>query len=181
MNPLGPFYREVSGFPMYRVGLDGSVWSCRLKGSKIDSVAPWWQMVPASNGKSGHRFVRFRQNGRCKKVYVHRLVLEAFTGACPEGQECLHADGDPSNNEASNLRWGTRAENCADTASHGRAHRGERHRFAKLKDADIPIIFELRDGVPGTSFADLGIFFGVSEATVRAAYHGHNWKWKTGS
>ena len=59
--------------------------------------------------------------GNTKKV--HRLVLEAFVGPCPSGLECLHADGDPTNNRIENLRWGTRLENRADIRKHAQLYR----------------------------------------------------------
>jgi HNH endonuclease/NUMOD4 motif len=34
------------------------------------------------------------------QLRVHRLVLEAFVGPCPPGQECRHLNGNPSDN-----RW----------------------------------------------------------------------------
>ncbi len=37
------------------------------------------------------------------KHRLHRLICEAFHGPCPEGQECRHLDGDPSNNRPENL------------------------------------------------------------------------------
>ena len=35
--------------------------------------------------------------------YIHRLVLLAFVGPCPEGMQCAHDDGDRGNNRLSNL------------------------------------------------------------------------------
>lgn len=51
---------------------------------------------------------------------VHRLVALAFIGPCPEGMEVLHINGEPDDNRLENLRYGTRAENVADTIRHGR-------------------------------------------------------------
>jgi hypothetical protein len=52
--------------------------------------------------------------------YVHRLVLEAFAGPCPEGQEARHYDeNDPRNARLSNLKWGTSGENKRDQVRHG--------------------------------------------------------------
>lgn len=51
---------------------------------------------------------------------VHRLVLEAFVGPCPEGMEGCHSDGDPSNARLPNLRWDTKSENQFDRIRHGR-------------------------------------------------------------
>lgn len=62
-------------------------------------------------GTKGDRFGR--------RKYVHRLVAEAFIGPCPERHECCHRDGNPQNNRADNLRWGTRSENNLDAVRHG--------------------------------------------------------------
>lgn len=64
----------------------------------------------------GHLSVAFgRGNSQC----VHKLVLLAFVGAAPRGHECRHLDGDPANNNISNLQWGTRSENIQDAVRHG--------------------------------------------------------------
>jgi hypothetical protein len=51
--------------------------------------------------------------------YVHDLMLEAFVGPRPEGEECLHADDIGSHNVIGNLRWGTRTENLLDCVRNG--------------------------------------------------------------
>lgn len=46
------------------------------------------------------------------KVYkMHRLVLEAFVGARPEGFECDHKNRNKLDNRLCNLHWVTRSEN----------------------------------------------------------------------
>lgn len=50
---------------------------------------------------------------------VHRLVLEAWVGPCPDGCEGCHNDGDGANNVVSNLRWDTRRNNQLDRRRHG--------------------------------------------------------------
>lgn len=52
-------------------------------------------------------------------VRLHRLVLLAFIGPCPKGQECRHLDGNRQNNRLNNLKWGTRSENAQDRLRHG--------------------------------------------------------------
>lgn len=44
--------------------------------------------------------------GQRKSLNVARLVLEAFVGPCPEGQECVYVDGNPLNTALANLKWG---------------------------------------------------------------------------
>lgn len=79
--------------------------------------------------KSGHLMVTLPPT----KTYVHKVVLETFVGPCPSGLEALHRDGNPTNNQLGNLRWGTRGENILDAVRHGthqmarRSHCPRRH------------------------------------------------------
>jgi hypothetical protein len=63
--------------------------------------------------------VTLYRDGRPKSVSVHRLVLLAFVGPCPDGLEGLHWDDDPANNRLSNLRWGTPGDNQRDCIRNG--------------------------------------------------------------
>lgn len=53
-------------------------------------------------------------------ILVHRAVLAAFDGDRPPNIVVRHKDNDRTNNALTNLEWGTRAENAADTAAAGR-------------------------------------------------------------
>jgi len=59
--------------------------------------------------KSGHR-----ANGR-----IHVLVLLAFVGPRPEGQQARHLNGNATDNRRVNLAWGTPKQNTADSIRHG--------------------------------------------------------------
>lgn len=50
---------------------------------------------------------------------VHALVLTAFVGPRPEGNEACHGIGGPTDNRLSNLRWDTLHENNLDKVRHG--------------------------------------------------------------
>lgn len=79
----------------------------------------------------GHLQVRLSRGGRSVDILVHRAVLEAFAGPCPEGLEGLHGNGDPSDNRVENLRWGTRSENTLDSVEHGTHAQARRTHCAK--------------------------------------------------
>ncbi|WP_248099523.1 HNH endonuclease signature motif containing protein [Corynebacterium kefirresidentii] len=49
---------------------------------------------------------------------VHRLVMAAFVGPCPDGMEVCHNDGNPANNYVGNLRYDTHQANYADMFIH---------------------------------------------------------------
>lgn len=75
--------------------------------------------------KYGHQLVSLSRDGRAKTYAVHQLVLEAFVGKAPKGQECRHLDGNPRNNKLDNLAWGTHKENIEDMVRHGTKQLGE--------------------------------------------------------
>jgi hypothetical protein len=102
----------------------------------------------------GHLSVALgRGNSQC----VHKLVLNAFVGVAPERHECLHANGIPSDNRLSNLRWGTRSENIKDKTLHG---------LSKLKPQDIIFIkTALKNNYYGLQ-ANLARQFNVKDCTI---------------
>ena len=118
----------------------------------------------------GHLYV-FMQR---KKKYVHRAVLEAFSGMCPAGMECRHLDGNPVNNDVSNLVWGTRYENAQDTKRHGHSHVGERSGTAKLTERQV---LEIRQRIGRETIRALGREYGVSHTEIRRAALGIKWSY----
>lgn len=91
-------WKPIAVDPRYSVSLSG-----KIKRNSSDRVLKPWKH------KSGHLYVKLN-----KKYQVHHLVLDAFVGKRPRGLECRHIDGNPTNNRASNLVWGTRAQNIED-------------------------------------------------------------------
>ena len=54
-----------------------------------------------------------RSDPRRGAYFVHRMVLEAFVGPCPDGWNCDHINGKRDDNRLRNLRWIWAAENIA--------------------------------------------------------------------
>lgn len=65
------------------------------------------------------------ESGKLRYHRVHRLVLTAFVGPCPDGFEGLHGEGGPHDNRISNLKWGTKSENVKQQVTDG-THREAR-------------------------------------------------------
>lgn len=76
---------------------------------------------------NGYQWVSLTGNGRRGRAPIHRTVLLAFVGPCPDGMQACHNNGDKSNNALSNLRWDTVAANAADRTTHGTAYRKSEH------------------------------------------------------
>lgn len=58
--------------------------------------------------------------------YVHHLVLEAFVGPRPAGQEGRHLNDNPIDNRLENLAWGTRSQNLHDRVRNGIHHQANK-------------------------------------------------------
>jgi len=132
----------------------------------IRNMRTGYVLKPISS-PSGH--VHVFLNGQ--RVRVHHAVLLAFVGPRPEGMETRHLDGDPTNNVVTNLAWGTRGENAADTRKHGRLRTLRRARARLTSDQ----VAEIRTRVGKASLRDIAAEFGVSHTTVRGIATGRLW------
>jgi hypothetical protein len=72
------------------------------------------------HSRQGYHQLTLSRDGKRKNVFVHMAVAEAFHGPRPDGLVVRHLDGNPSNNSATNLRYGTPSENARDRIAHGR-------------------------------------------------------------
>lgn len=166
-------YRQLSDFPGYRVGNDGSIWSCReaIRGTRLSDK--WHQLKPQS--RRGYLRVGLWKDGKLHWRSVHRLVLEAFAGRCPDGMECLHApDPCKANNALSNLRWGTPLENSGDQLIAGTRQQGSGKPDAKLTESDIHTIRKLvSDGLSRRRVAKQ---YGVSHTVINDIIRGRLWR-----
>jgi hypothetical protein len=111
-----------------------------------------------------------------KLLYVHRLVLEAFVGPCPDGMEGCHGDGDTANNRLGNLRWDTPKSNRADASRHGTVPLGSRHGNAKLNEQQVR---EIRQkyvrGKRGCGYIRLAAEYEVSKLLIRKIIEREIW------
>lgn len=161
-------YRSLDflGYPHYRVGTDGSVWS--------DWRGHWTRLRPAPDA-DGYRMVSLRAAGRKRAWFkVHALVLRSFVGEPPLGHVCRHfPDPNRSNNSLANLSWGTKAANQADRIAHGTDDRGQKSPLAKLRDADVPEIHAAYRA--GESTSQIARRYGVHQGSIRRVLCGERY------
>lgn len=152
----------------YRVGNDGTVWTCH--NGKWGIGSDWRQLKPGVNNKYGRQIVSLGRGSGSR--YVHHLVLLSFVCPRPYGMECLHNNGNAGDNRLSNLRWGTRAENDSDVRLHGKK-KGERHHNAKLSDQ---IVREIRRrGATGETQQSIADSLGIQRRNVGRILDGTRW------
>ena len=80
------------------------------------------RMLSPRKHPAGYRKALLAKDGHKTYVYIHRLVLEAFVGPCPEGMVACHWNDVPDDNRVENLRWDTPRENSFDKARNGNDH-----------------------------------------------------------
>jgi hypothetical protein len=134
---------------------------------------------PGKNRKAGHvlalnrdkyGYLRVQMWHTEKRVMVtaavQRLVMRAFVGERPEGQEVNHIDGDKSNNHVSNLEYVTHKENIVHSFQVLKRHvpRGEETGSAKLKEFQV---IEIRKrAAAGETYRAIAGDYNVSHVTI---------------
>lgn len=160
-------WRIIEGFLQYEVSTQGHVRSNTTHGhgkflkEKIDSRP----------GKVAYRRVTLFSQGKASTHMIHVLVLTAFVGPCPDGQEGCHGDSDPSNNCLSNLRWDTPINNWMDRHTCGRGVEGVKNPKVKLTPEQV---LEIR--VSNNKQKALAGVFGVSVSTIERIKAKATWR-----
>lgn len=96
------------------------------------------RLLKTTKLNDGYLVVDLCKGGKARRFLVHRLVLEAFIGPCPDGMEACHfPDDNPENNQLNNLRWDTRSGNRQDSIKNGTWLKGSNHPNAKLTDKQV--------------------------------------------
>ncbi len=178
-------YKEIPNHPGYRVGDDGSVWSCKkcfgigvgLGG--LSKLTDSWRRLKPFHDKGGYFYISVCTNGIKHRFALHSLVLTVFVCPCPSGMEACHfPDRNRSNNNLNNLRWDTRSANHADKCIHGTKLQGESVPVSKLTEREV---IEIRsafanakgshkvapDGVIDALAEKYGVVYGTIAAVVR--------------
>ena len=153
---------RVKGLPRETMRVDG-IWHRRR-----DRI-----LKPSRFGRTEHLRVYLQVDGVPIARLVHHLVLEAFVGFCPAGQETRHLNDIASDNRLVNLVWGTRQENMDDKVRLGTKLLGSRTGLAKLHETDIPMIRAAR--ASGERVGDIARRYSVTSPNISAILSGKTW------
>ena len=165
-------FLDIPGFPGYRAGSDGHIYSYKVR-TKIDfSLVPKrLKAHPYSTGK--YLFVVLRRNGKSFPKSVHRLVCEAFTGPCPKGFDCSHLNGNDMDNRPENLIWETRKQNISRKVVHGTddcGHKNSRALFDQKQISNIRRLLSL-----GATAREIAVKFNCNERTIGKIKRGEHY------
>lgn len=164
----------VPEFPDYVITTRGRIY-------KRDGRGGFKAIMPTPRRHSGHLLVLLYRGektakGRAKPYgrSVHRLVLEAFVGPCPEGMEARHLNGKEWENNLGNLKWGTRQDNIDDRPALHEQAQGIRKPNAILSES---LVVQMRRRCRAGEFAiNIAQSIGVKTGTAVAAIVGRTWK-----
>ena len=109
-----------------------------------------------------------------KIYYVHRLVMAAFVGPCPEGHEVNHKSGDRTNNRLTNLEYVTPSANHVHSRTVLKRTIGETHGMARLTESKIKGIRRL--STAGVSRNDLALAYECSPSNIKRIVKRETWK-----
>lgn len=165
-DDLGHDVQDIAGFPNYAVTHNGNILSLRRPRGKPQ----YFRALSPSADAKGYLCVALCRDGIHASRRVHRIVAEAFHEN-PLGLPCVrHLDGNPKNNHANNLAWGTYAENEEDKRLHGT---WDLRRNGKLSREHVLLARSLaRDGESQKAIAER---FGVSRPTITRLLNGTIW------
>lgn len=171
-------WKPIPGHDGYEVSSLGRVRSFKTRDADGGRTGPWrigtTPHVLAPNIIQGYCSVKLTGG---QPMRVHRLVLLAFAGPCPDGMEgCHFPDHNRQNNRLDNLRWDTRLENNRDTCRLGRHRvpRGSGHACAKLTEESVRGILAYL--ALGFHYAETAAVFGVSTPNVAAIALRKTWR-----
>jgi hypothetical protein len=142
-------------------------------------IGTTWRVRKGSRHRFGYTQFYIRTAAGRERWWIHRLIAWVFHGPAPfKGAEVRHLNGDPTNNAADNLAWGTHAENQADMKRHGSAKKGENCPTTKLTNNQVrELVRRWRDGEVQQRLAEE---YMVSPNTVSRIVRGLKWSSVTG-
>lgn len=150
----------------YEVSRDGQVRNAKTKKHRALSGSPPMGYL--------NFCARLPNDPRQRTHFVHHLICEAFHGPRPDGFQCSHLNGVPTDNRAVNLRWVTAAENQSHRIAHGTALRGVTHPSSRFKSkAELKMIVDRVNS--GETLRRVAADYGVTLQCIHLIAKGKNY------
>lgn len=164
-----PRHVPVPGFDGYFATRSGEVWSNRLPAKRRRDILRRLKGRPLNS----YLKIQLYTNSGVVTTTIHSVIARTFHGDPEEGMQCRHLDGNPNNNHADNLQWGTAKQNSEDRDRHGRTPVGERHHATSITKEDAILIRQLAS--EGMSYSAIGYQMNLKRTTVGAIARKQNW------
>ena len=166
--------KPIPNFHGYFADEQGNIYSMK---NNWDRARPSPKLLKKQMSGTGYYIVILCINHKHYSKYIHRLILETFTGECPKGMQACHNDGKVTNNNIFNLRWDTHKNNLNDRRKHGTIGLGEKSSNHKLNEVQVKIIrrfYKMEKGRKGT-LTYLANLFDCSVGSIFDVAHNKRW------
>ena len=133
---------RIENFNNYYITTSGDVYNQNYhRTKKIKKIV-------SAKSANGYLHVALYKNGKRTEKWIHRLVAEAFIPNQSDKREVNYIDGNPTNNNVSNLEWVTRKENAIHAAHVIKTIKSPRYykgKFGKEHNRS-KIVLQIKDG-----------------------------------
>lgn len=145
-------WKLIKGYEKYMVSNTGKVKSLDYMHTGREHI------LKTSLGNHGYVTVGLYNNGKPKKMLVHRLVAEAFIPNPDNFREVNHKDCNKENNNVDNLEWVTPKQNIKHAVDSGRINFTKFHQkgaeYIKEKSISVLAIDKSGNKYEFTSFVE---------------------------
>ena len=174
-KPLLEEWRDIPGYEgAYQASTLGNVRSLNRIVRNVGGTREHkGRVLKPSKHPNGYLSVALCLGGKRTSKFVHALVIQAFLGVPSEGLQTCHNDGNPANNNLSNLRFDTIQANHQDKRAHGTLLRGADVGGAKLTAAAVLAMRRRR--AFGESLHQIAPAYGISVANASRVCRGELW------
>ncbi len=164
-------WKPIDGIPPYEVSSLG-----RVRTTVGYQQRPAGYILKRRLSTTGCWTVCLQTSAGGKNTQIHRLVAQAFLGDPPDGKRWVnHKDGDRQNARMDNLEWVSPKENAQHAKQVlGAYPEGAQHRMAKLTEAQVLEIHELR--MRGYAAHYIAKIYNVRQITVQRILRRQAWR-----
>ena len=150
-------WKDINDYEsIYQINQKGDLKS--LKRKTTGTFTSIDKLIRKDLNKKGYYTYTLYKNGKSQRKLLHRLLAKAFIPN-PNNYPCVnHIDGNPLNNDLSNLEWCTYSYNTI----HGYEKNGRLNPNRKLKESEVIEIKEKLKNPYRGIVRDLSIEYNVS-------------------
>lgn len=135
------------------------------------------RILKLTNHNAGYISVTLHMVNKPRTFLLHRLVMAAFVGPCPDGYEVNHRNGSKHDNTLENLEYMTRKENIGHAMATGLMRlAGESNPAAKLTIEKAATIREIHANT-NRGYKSIAAEFGVTWEAIRNIVKGRVWRY----
>lgn len=165
-------WKQVVGFEgLYEISSQGEIRSIARTTERSGRPMKIQGGLMKASVNKGYLVTSLRKGNETFRCFIHQAVAEAFIGRRPKGQDTRHLDGNPLNNFAENLAYGTRSQNVADAIRTKGLKTGIDSPNTKLSQDQVDCILE-----SDKTANELAREFGMGAGHIRSIRNGHAWK-----